>query len=197
MIIMEPGIDVSAYVPAWGEWHISFGLVKATESLDWDEPSFDANWAEMEKSGLQRNAYHVGHPQQDPALQAAFFTRVVRAGGLKRGDMFVLDLEPSVLADLDPVQVSFWAYVFCREVNRMNPGHRILVYADPDLAERGYCAKLGSWGLWVADWGVPEPVCRGPWKTFRFWQYAGAGNVDHDLWNGSETELLAWSATAG
>lgn len=193
----EPGIDVSAYIPAWRQWGVKFGLVKATEALDYDEPAFDANWADLGKAGIQRNAYHVGHPQQDPAKQAAFFTRVVRAAGLRKGDMFVLDLEPVILDGLNPVQVSFWAYVFCHEINALNPGHRILVYTDVDLAERGYCAKLGPWGLWVADWGVPFPVVPPPWRRWRFWQYAGGGNVDHDRWNGTEAELLAWSATSG
>jgi lysozyme len=197
-MITEPGIDVSAYVPAWREWDVKFALVKATEALDYDEPSFDANWAELAKlPWIQRNAYHVGHPQQDPAQQAAFFTRVVRAAGLRKGDMFVLDLEPLIVNSFSPVDVSFWAYVFCHEINAMNPGHRVLVYADSDLISRGYCAKLSSWGLWIADWGVPSPLVPLPWRTWRFWQFAGSENVDHDVWNGTEAELVAWSSTSG
>lgn len=194
------GIDVSGYVPDWPAWRLQFGMCKATEGapgeeFDYDEPAFDANWAGMKRAGLRRFAYHYAHPSGNPSAQAAFFTRVVRAGGLERGDNFVLDLETA--DGLPAVEVSFWAYVFCREMNAMNPGHRIIVYTYPYFAEQGYCAKLSPWWLWIADYGVPRPSVPPPWKTWKLWQLSAGGEVDHDIYNGTEQDFLAWSSTSG
>lgn len=197
------GIDVSAYVPDWEAWKvhrgISFGLVKASEGLTYDEPSFDANWEGMRKTGLRRFAYHYAHPAESPSAQAAFFTRIVKTAGLEKGDNYVLDLETS--DGLSPVDVSFWGYVFCREMNAMNPGHRIIPYTYPGFANAGYCAKLFSWALWIADYGVPHPEVPQPWAghhdSWTLWQSSAGGNVDYDEYAGSDSQFLAWTASSG
>src|ERR1035441_260710 len=70
----EPqGIDISNIQGARWPWSaergkIAFGMVKATEGLDFTDPDFAANWAAM--LGLNRTlcrfAYHFFHPNQDP-----------------------------------------------------------------------------------------------------------------------------------
>lgn len=199
-IVTVRGIDVSGYIPDWPQWGLQFGMCKATEGApgeawDFDEPAFDANWAGMKRAGIRRFAYHYAHPSADPAAQAAFLTRVVRAAGLEKGDNFVLDLESA--DGLPPIRVSFWAYVFCSEINRLNPGHRVLVYTYPWFAEQGYCAKLGNWALWIANYNVPRPAVPLPWRRWQFWQYTGGLDTDHDVFSGTEAELLAWTASSG
>jgi lysozyme len=187
------GIDVSNNngIFDWPTWRgfINFASAKATEGLDFQDEQFPRNWQYMRKLGIYRFAYHYAHPDLDPAQQARYLTDYVRKQGLYPHDNFLLDLEET--GGLSPVDVSFWAWVFCTEINRLNPGHRVLVYCDASFAEAGNCAKLGGWGLWVANYGVPKPTVPAPWKYWRFWQYSGSG-VDQDVWNGDDRTLAEY-----
>jgi len=196
------GIDVSDNngLINWERWrgHILFAEIKATEGLTFDDPTFAENWSHALGLDLVRFAYHYGHPDEDPAKQAAFFTRTVRAQGMRDVDHFVLDLEVS--RGKTPMEVSFWAYVFCREVNRLNPGKRVMVQTFPSFADAGFCAKLGAWHLWVMDWNVPEPSMPvGPWKNWALWQYAegSGGGLDRDRFNGTPALLHRFVRSTG
>jgi lysozyme len=196
------GIDVSNNngLINWEQWrgHISFAEIKATEGLTFDDPTFAENWRHAFRLGIPRFAYHYAHPEEDPAKQAAFFTRVVRTEGMRSADHFVLDLEDN--GGNSPMEVSFWAYVFCREINRLNPGKRILVQSFPSFIEAGHCAKLGPWHLWVMDWNVPKPVMpMGPWKNWAFWQYVQGtqGRLDRDRFHGTPLELETFVRSTG
>lgn len=199
---MIEGIDVSNNNGAfnWPAWrgHIGFAEVKATQSVNFRDPLFSVNWAAAAKLGVYRFAYHYGIPSVDPAEQAQCFTNYVREHGLSKHDQFVLDLETN--SGMRPVDVSFWGHVFCTEMNRLNPGHRILVQVTPAFAEAGNCAKLGPWHLWLMSWDVPRPVMPvGPWHDWALWQYAeGSGKgPDRDRFNGSEETLSRFCETTG
>lgn len=190
------GIDVS-YQIGWAGWkeRISFGMAKATEGVTYQAPGFPANWAGMRAEGLIRFAYHFAHPNRDPAEQARYFSDYVRAHGLDPHDHFVVDLETAF--GIEPIDVSFWAWVFCRTMNTLNPGHRILVYTNPAFAEAGNCAKLAPWALWIAHWDVPRPTVPAPWHRWYFWQNAAGSLTDSDEWNGDLTELEEWVSHSG
>ena len=186
------GIDAE-YNPDWQQWkgRVAFAGTKATEGLTFINPDFAENWAQMKECGYARFAYHVAHPTEDPSRQVQFFLEVVKAQGLEQHDQFYLDLEPLIVNGLKAVDVSFWADVFCQEINRQCPGHHIMVYSDVDLASRGYCARLGNRAWWVADYEVGSPEMAGPWKDWVIWQQAGGNVVDLDVFNG-DAERLAW-----
>jgi len=196
------GIDVSNNngVVNWAEYRgkIQFAEIKATEGLSFDDGFFGSNWINARELGLFRFAYHFGHPGKDPAKQAAFFTSRVRNMGLLEHDNFVLDLE--VNDGLPAEHVSFWGHVFCTEMNRLNPGHRIIVQTFPSFANEGNCASLGAWHLWVMDWLVPHPVMPvGPWRSWALWQYAEGrnGSPDLDVLNGDVEALRHFCRTTG
>lgn len=177
--------------PAWNG-HLDFAMIKATEGPTQDyqtgyrDHQFERNWAEAEKMGIFRFAYHYAHPDGNPGAQAKYFVDTVKAQGMHIHDNFVLDLEVS--DNVKPITVSFWAYVFCETVNRLTHGQRILVYTFPAFADAGYCAKLGHRELWIANFDTPQPHIPLPWRTWAFWQYAGTG-LDRDVFNGSEKDL--------
>jgi lysozyme len=196
------GIDVSNNngLINWEQWrgHIDFAEIKATEGLTFDDPVFAENWRHALGLGVVRFAYHFGHPEEDPTRQAAFFTRTVHAQGMRDTDHFVLDLETT--GGKSAIEISFWAYVFCREMNRLNPGKRIIVQTFPAFAEEGNCAKLGPWHLWIMDWNVPRPVMPiGPWDNWAFWQYTpGLGmTLDRDRFHGDVQDLHRFVTTTG
>lgn len=189
------GIDVSNHNPnfPWHLWHghIDFASAKATEGLTYQDPWFQWNWGGMKSIGVFRFAYHYGHPNLDPVKQAHYLVDYVRRFGLEKHDNFLLDLEET--DGRTPVEVSFWAWVFCTTVNRIAPGHRILVYTNESFADAGNCAKLGGWGWWVASYGVPQPRIAGPWRFWRFWQWTG-DILDRDVYNGDEMALAQFCA---
>lgn len=186
------GIDVSGNNGAvnWPAWKgkIQFAEIKITEGLDFRDADCLVNWRGAKAEGLVRFGYHFAHPEEDPAGQARWLIDTAdNIGGLETGDNLVLDLETT--GGLSPVEVSFWAWTFCTEVNRLAPKHRCIVQTYPAFIEQGNCAKLGSWHLWVMDWGVPEPAMPvGPWRQWALWQYA-SGPVDRDVFNGTHRAL--------
>lgn len=193
------GIDISNHQGFfdWSEWNgfLDFGSVKATEGLTFRDADFANNWQGMQDIGIFRFAYHFGHPSEDPVKQAAFLVNTVKAHGLGQHDNFILDLEQT--DGLPPGKVSFWAWVFCTTINRLTR-NRILVYTYPAFAEAGNCAKLGGWGLWIANYQVPQPHVPPPWLFWRFWQFTDngprAGGLDLDRWNGDEISLAQFCA---
>jgi GH25 family lysozyme M1 (1,4-beta-N-acetylmuramidase) len=89
------GEDRSSHQPI-SPWTAAnkFGFAKATEALDWTDPTFGANWQALREEGKFRGAYHFLHPNLDPEAQAVFFLDYVHAhGGLEPGDMLVVDSE--------------------------------------------------------------------------------------------------------
>lgn len=190
------GIDASEDVN-WKAYpgDLSFAMMKATEGTGFTSPAFKTSWEETGKLTSHRLAYHYGHPNLDPSAQAAYFTKTVKDAGLRPTDHFVLDLEET--GGRTPVEVSFWANVFCREMNRLNPGHRIIVFTFPAFADQGNCATLGSWNLFISNWGVEAPTVPLPWKEWRFWQYAGGNVVDHDMYHGDVSALTEFMSHSG
>lgn len=193
------GIDVSNNNGRmdWPDWRgaIQFAEIKATDGIGFSDPEFTRNWQGARDIGLYRFAYHYAHPSMDPSMQARFFTETVRKQGLQAHDHFVLDLEES--DGLAAGEISFWGEVFCHEMNRLNPGHRIIVQMFPDDIEKGYAARLGAWHLWIMSWGIPKPVMPvGPWKDWALWQYASSG-VDRDRFNGPVSYLKWFCESTG
>jgi lysozyme len=196
------GIDVSSNNGKfnWPSWngHIEFAMMKATEGLTFIDPQFVTNWYQSKQIQVHRFAYHFGHPDEDPSLQAQHFTTAVKTAGWEPGDGFVLDLEQNPYEGtgeqpdwgMTAHQIAFWAWTFCTEVDRIMPQpHHTLVYCDPNVAALGWTAMVGGHELWVADYGVPEPrVPMGPWKDWTFWQQTGS-HLDLDVFRGTPAQL--------
>src|SRR5258708_1337735 len=174
------GIDISENNGDfdWAAWngHIEFAGIKATEGPiphlefphGYRDHQFARNWAEAKKLGIFRFPYHYFHPEFDPAQQARFFVDTVAAQGLEQHDNFYIDLEET--GNLKPIKVSFAAWVFCTEVNRLSfqlsgKPHRVLVYTYPFFAEQGNCAMLGKRPLGIANYDTPSPHIPPPWSS--------------------------------
>ena len=189
------GLDVSGFQGAY-PWEsqkgkIGFGMAKATEGESFTDPQFGHNWNGMWALNrlMPRFAYSYFHPGKDPVVQAAHLVATVKGHGLLPGDNFVLDLEDS--DGHAPSVVAAQARECLQHVNKLAPGHRVLVYTNPSFAKAGNCAGLGSWYLWLASYGVPAPVAPPPWDRATFWQYTDKP-VDRDRFMGTHEQLLAF-----
>jgi GH25 family lysozyme M1 (1,4-beta-N-acetylmuramidase) len=203
---MTDGIDISNIQGArfgWGLWkgEITFGAAKATEGTGFTDPDFGANWDAMwwmnPAHTFPRFAYHFFHATLDPAQQAGVFVATVKRHGLLPGDNFMLDLESTIpggqLNDgLTPEQCAARAVECLHAVNDLAPGHRVLPYMNPSWARAGGSAGMGSWFLWLAEYGVTTPQVPPPWDRWTFWQRGGSP-IDTDVFNGTRPELLAFT----
>jgi len=199
-MILHPraqGIDVSAIGQGhfdWETWegHIDFAIIKATEDFHFVDPQFSRNWTIAREMGIERLAYHYGHPDTDPSKQARLFTDVLKAHGDENVGM-VLDIENA--DGMKPAHVAFWCKVFELECDRMTPGRKpkraVITYTFPEFALEGNVAMQGDSPLWIAQPDKPEPEVPRPWHHWAFWQYAygSKGGPNRNVFNGTVQDL--------
>ncbi len=184
---MLRGTDISHYqnaIPAG-----DFTILKATEGLSSNDPDFSHWWKTLGSRGELRGAYHFAHPGNSSASEAAHFLSVVRAAGLKPGDMLVLDHETS---GGSAAHDAAWARDWCARVESA-VGFSPVVYTFLSFAREGRCAGLGDRPLWIADPSAPvgHPRVPAPWSKWVMHQYSETGGIDHDVFNGTRADWLA------
>jgi lysozyme len=192
------GIDVSHFqgTVSWQQVQqagVLFAIAKATDGLTFTDPDFAANWAGMKEAGLLRGAYHFFEPADDAAQQAEYFLSVVQ---LESGDLPpVLDVETAAATSEALWQgVQTWL-----EQVEAATGVQPILYMSPGFAnEYAAPSSLAAYPLWVAEYGVSQPMLPTGWTTWLIWQYSESGAVngvtgavDLDEVNGPITELLA------
>jgi GH25 family lysozyme M1 (1,4-beta-N-acetylmuramidase) len=179
------GIDVSNHqdridwsrVKAEG---ISFAYVKASEGQTFADPKYQAHVTGARSVGIKTGAYHFARPDtdsQDPArdarAEADWFLSLVRP---RSGDLLpALDLET---AGLPAEQMVQWTRAFLDRVRRAT-GARPLLYTYPYFWEQlGQTTAFRNYPLWIANYGVSEPMLPAGWRRYAVWQYSASGTVD-------------------
>jgi len=188
------GIDVSNWQGSvnWASYAkdgIKFAFAKATEGTTFTDGQFARNWSAMKSNGIVRGAYHFGHPKNSATAEANYFLKAVRAQGLHDGDLIALDLE--VNDGKSASSVASWARTWCAHVHDAT-GTKPIVYTFLSYAKGGYCAGLGEYPLWIAapSYGAGHPpMPLGPWKSWKFHQYADSP-VDKNAFNGTSKDQV-------
>jgi lysozyme len=190
--VQTQGIDVShdqgaidwSRVAAAGK---QFAFVKATQGIGESDPDFASNWQGAKAVGLVRGAYHYFQPGDDPVEQAKHFLSVVT---LETGDLPpALDVEEQgSLTDRELIRdIRRWL-----QVVQHRTGMAPIVYSGAYFWDGLDTGAFARFPLWVADYNSAAPRIPTGWKTWKFWQYSGAGTVsgiaapvDLDLVQGS------------
>jgi lysozyme len=213
------GEDRSSFqsVASWGS--NAFAFCKATEGLNWQDPTFARNWSNAAAERKVRGAYHFFHPADSPGGQAQFFMSVVKEHGLRAGDVLIADVEISAGADgmegygtenaarrahtglrmlpraFTAANVGTGALQFLREVEVLaGPQCKVLLYSSLFMAQN-QLAQCAVYPLFLAYYaGVPAANVS-PWKTWTFWQNGGRGigGGDLDYFHGDKAALAAWA----
>jgi lysozyme len=216
------GEDRSSFQNVAGWAGDSFAFSKATEGTSWSDPTFDANWASAAAGGKVRGAYHFFHPADNAVAQAQFFMSVVKARGLRAGDVLIADVEISAGADgmegygseraaaraheglrsLPPgftaAAVGAGALAFLDEVRALaGPGCRVVLYSNLSMAQ-ALLSQCAAYPLFLAYYAGSPPSGVAPWKDWTFWQNGakGPGGGDMDYFNGDAAALAAWASPA-
>jgi lysozyme len=177
-----------------------FAFMKATEDVNFVDPTYTSNRASARAAGLSVGAYHFAQPSTvagNGAAQADYF---VNGATPASGDLLpVLDLERS--NGLTPTQLTTWVKDFLGRVyTRL--GVRGIIYCSPSfwktyMGDTGWFASNGYTILWVAHWTTSSsptvPAANWGGKSWTFWQYTSSGTVpgisgrvDLDRYNGTD-----------
>jgi hypothetical protein len=172
---MINGYDVSRYqavqFPTSG---IDFAFTKATQGTTYVNPSMTGQAAWSRAHDLVTGFYHFLEKGSINA-QASYF---VTHADSQAGDVFACDWETNPATKTYATSAEKDAFI--KEVQRLRPGHRVLLYCNKDFwFNKDKTGFVGD-GLWIATAGLPagSPGISDPWLLH---QYSTANSIDHDI----------------
>lgn len=194
-----PGIDVSHWQGNIN-WNavksngIQWAYIKATESTNYKDPQFNANYVGATNAGLIRGAYHFARPNQSSgAAQANYF---ISNGGGWSGDGITLpgalDLEAGCYG-LSQAAMSAWIKDFSNTYHARTSRYPV-IYTTTSWW-KGCTGNASGFQndnpLWIARWGPSAGELPAGYGFYSFWQYAdkGPNPGDQDAWNGDYAGL--------
>ncbi|NLE82545.1 MAG: glycoside hydrolase [Rhodococcus sp.] len=182
-----------------------FGMVKATESLNYINPYFIEDSLAMRVAGMARSAYHYADPTQSPEAQAAFFSTVVLGLNGPSDLPPVLDLEHS--GGLAPAQLIDWTHRYLNTVRALT-GRQPIIYTYPNFWRTAMANthEFSHYPLWIADYNgrnAPGPL-PGGWTHWTFWQYTSTGRIpgvnapiDLNVYSGAQGDFNRYANRIG
>jgi GH25 family lysozyme M1 (1,4-beta-N-acetylmuramidase) len=206
-----PGIDVS-YWEGGIDWKkvrgagVRFMFTKATEGEGYTDPTLDDNWLGAKSVGILRGAYHFFHPNMNPTKQADHFIQEVKKLNDNGELPPVLDLE---VTDNQPNQTIIDRAKTWLDRVQGALGKRPIIYSSPGFLKYNFVVPGGGpplwtkdYVLWIANYGVSQPLLPKGWLKWTFWQYTEAGTVnginaavDLDWFNGTVEELYQFAGS--
>ncbi len=192
-----------------------FAFVRSSQGTDsaYNDTNFTANMNGAAAATILIAPYHVVYPTLNigtagAQAEAQHFVSV--AGGfIKAGNLRpVADLEDTATqkpgATLGKTNLSIWVDAFMQEVLRLT-GISPILYVNSFYAANYIDLSVATkYSLWVADYGNPEiptfdatrSPATGTWGNWSIWQHTSkgavpgiSGNVDLDMFNGTENSL--------
>ncbi len=183
------GIDISHWqgtinwskVAAAGK---QFAFMKASEDVDYIDPTYPTNRAQAKANGLYVGAYHFARPEATAGDALAEADHFVDTAAPASGELIpVLDLETT--GGLGVADLQAWTRTFLDRVYERT-GVRAAIYVSPSfwsskMGNTSWFAANGYTTLWVAHWTTASApsLPAGNWggRGWTFWQYTSSGTV--------------------
>ena len=170
---------------------------KATQGMNYVDPTYEAHEAAATQAGLLWGAYHFG-TGADGVEQAQHFLEEVEWDGQT---LLALDLEANPSG---PSMNLEEARGFVTHINQVTGNWPVLYsgYYIKQLLGSNQDPVLAQCPFWLAQYG-PTAVVPANWQTWTLWQYTdgaagpqphdvpGAGLCDRDYYNGDTAGLQA------
>ena len=160
-------VDLGAYKTA-GHSRV---VLKATEGSAYADPQFEDRWKAAGQLGLRRGAYHFARTSYTGQGQAEHFLEAVdHAGGLRPGDVLILDLEDNTSPDTTAAAKEFLhEFVAFMGVHGHNDG---LIYSGAWYLHPARITPedvLPGWRhLWLSDYTpIPDATINLPGEWSR------------------------------
>ncbi|WP_340376438.1 GH25 family lysozyme [Streptomyces sp. SS7] len=168
------GIDVASHQSStYDLTGVDFVFVKATEGTWYTNPKMAAQVSRARSAGVVVGFYHFLRKGGAQA-QAAYFVSKAEA---RPGEILACDWES---APDGSAPSSEEKDAFIREVARLAPGRRVVLYCNRDYWLNRDRSSYAGHGLWIADPSAPmgAPRITHPWL---FHQYSISGGMDRDV----------------
>jgi lysozyme len=180
------GLDVSNNngIFGWNSVNPSFGIVKATQGVHFEDSQFSRNWTQMSDRKILRGAYHY-MDASNPVSQAEYFTNFVKKHGLEKNDILALDVE---------IQVPAASIAQCVNYVKTLTGKNPFIYTNYSLLKSGIFSEVLDQPLWIANpAGIEgDPSSVAPYSVWTIQQFSWNPH-DLDIFNGSVT---TWNVLA-
>lgn len=185
---MIKGLDVSSYQPvAFDVTGSDFVFIKATQGQSYVSPNLAGQTVHARSAGLVTGFYHF-QSKGSPAAQAKYFVDHLN---LLPGDVLACDWETDPVTKTYPTTAEKDAFI--REVQRLAPGHKVLLYCNTSFWKSIDTSSFSGDGLWIADPNHPAgaPAIAAPW---RIQQYGITGGMDRNIANfDSKAAMRSWA----
>ncbi len=192
--------DVSNWQGSSIDWSVvksdgfAGAICKASEGIDYADPSLPHNWAGLAAQQMHRGAYCFSRPDQGHSAEqevAYFLGAVQDAGNLSPNDVVVLDLE------VGSGDLSAWAVSWLAAAEAAIGFAPWLYSYESFITDHLTGAALSAYPLWLADYQQVMPPVPPPFtgRGMAAWQYtdslyiAGIGRCDADIFYG---DASAW-----
>jgi lysozyme len=178
---------------------ITFIICKATEGVTYTDPYFNSNWDLIRSGNYLLGAYHFYRSNDEPAMQAEFFWRVISSKGVT-DIATVVDVEQEGLphdekTDADEFQANLLAFLenLQKKCNRSPFIYTNRPFANKYLTDK----RFSRYRLWIADYThATTPALPIAWKEtgYTLWQKknnysVGPNLVDFDVYFGKLSDL--------
>ncbi len=179
--IIYQGMDVSAFqeeidyakVRADG---IEVVYIKASEGTILEDPFFRRNYDNAKANELKVGFYHFvrARNEEEARREAEFFARVI--SGTNPDCRLAMDFE--VFGDLTRDEINNISLAFLRRLQEIT-NKECVVYSDASNARDVFSKELAdSYPLWIAEYGVENPVDVGTWNSWVGFQFTDVGRVN-------------------
>ncbi|MMZ45717.1 Autolytic lysozyme [compost metagenome] len=185
------GIDVSHHQgtikwPNVKAKNVKYAFIKASEGRTLQDTQFRRNATGAKAVGIPVGFYHYAHPQNNsPSAEAENFLETIK--GLPHDLPCVLDMEEPKARGLGKSAITAWSKKWCELVEKAT-GMRPIIYSGASFAKDLLGSDLAKYPLWVAHYGVSQPMANPTWSKWSIFQYSdkdpsnlsgiGSGNVD-------------------
>lgn len=150
-------------------------FIKATEGIGYTDPLFRANVQGALAAGLKVGFYHYCRPETGNTAVKEAESFLTAVAGLSAVLPHVLDVEGEA-ANCGATKLTDWCYNWLDTVEQRS-GHRAMVYTGASFAKTYLGTKLSKWPLWVAHYGVNQPMANPTWQRWSVFQYSSSGEV--------------------
>jgi lysozyme len=204
------GIDISKY-QGDVDWNrvrragIKFAYMKVSEGGDHVDERFYRNWEASARAGVARGVYHFMYWCRTASEQAVWFSQAVPHDRTQLPP--VLDLEwnhASVTCPNKVPRAEALAEIHkMLEIMEYHTGKKPVIYTDITFHREVLEGEFPGYEFWLRSVAA-EPHKRYSGRSWSFWQYTATGrvpgvkgNVDRNVFNGSESEWKSWLRSRG
>lgn len=150
--------------------------IRSSEGTTYIDPYFKTNYQRAKANNLKVGFYHymIARSVEEAQQEATFFASVI--SGAEADCKLAMDFES--FGELSVEQINEISFAFLRKTEELT-GKEMVVYSNTNDAINIFSQELANnYPIWVAEYGVEEPINNGKWNTWVGFQYTDRGEIN-------------------